>query len=292
MLMESLACLNGEIMPVDQARVPVWDRGFLFGDAVYEVMRLYQGQCWIEPEHMSRLSRSLREMDFPEVDFEELTRRIRGTIDQGGVQEGTVYIHLTRGVAPRLHAFPDPPVPPTELIIVRPYDDRATARLRESGVGMLSQDDLRWKRCDVKSTNLLANVIANEGAHRAGAYEAVLVGADGYVTEATHSSVLWVRDGRIEGTPEGPGILPGTTRQLALRLAEEVGVAFAEGRVTLQELTEADEVMLLGTTIEVLPVVTIDERPVGNGRPGLVTRRLQGAFRESVERWLSATQSV
>jgi D-alanine transaminase len=292
MLMESLACLNGEVLPVDQARVPVWDRGFLFGDAVYEVMRLYQGQCWLEPEHMSRLSRSLREMDFPEVDFDELTRRIRGTIDQSGVQEGTVYIHLTRGVAPRLHAFPDPPVPPTELIIVRPYDDRNTARLRESGVGMLSQNDLRWKRCDVKSTNLLANVIANEEAQRAGAYEAVLVGADGYVTEATHSSVLWVRDGRIEGTPEGPGILPGTTRLLVLRLADEIGVTFVEGRVTLQELTEADEVMLLGTTIEVLPVVSIDERPVGTGKPGLVTRRLQGAFRESVERWLSATQPV
>jgi D-alanine transaminase len=291
-LMESLACLNGEILPVDQARVPVWDRGFLFGDAVYEVMRLYQGQCWLEAEHMSRLSRSLREMDFPEVDFDELTRRIRGTIDQSGVQEGTVYIHLTRGVAPRLHAFPDPPVPPTELIIVRPYDDRTTARLRESGVGMLSQDDLRWKRCDVKSTNLLANVIANEEAHRAGAYEAVLIGADGYVTEATHSSVLWVREGRIEGTPEGPGILPGITRRLMLRLADEVEVTFLEGRVTLQELIEADEVILLGTTIEVLPVVSINDRPVGPGRPGPLTRQLQGAYRESVERWLSATQSV
>jgi D-alanine transaminase len=183
-------------------------------------------------------------------------------------------------------------VPPTELIIVRPYDDRNTASLRESGVGMLSQDDLRWKRCDVKSTNLLANVIANEEAHRAGAYEAVLIGADGYVTEATHSSVLWVRDGRIEGTPEGPGILPGITRLLMLRLADEVGVTFLEGRVTLHELTEADEVILLGTTIEVLPVVSINERPVGTGRPGLVTRQLQGAYREAVERWLSAAQSV
>src|SRR5262249_36208406 len=152
--------------------------------------------------------RSLREMDFPAVDLEALTARMRRTIAASEVEDGTVYIHLTRGVAPRLHAFPDPSVPPTELLIVRPHDDGPTARLRESGVGVLSQPDLRWKRCDVKSTNLLANVIANEAAHRAGCYEAVLVGADGYVTEATHSSLLWVRDGRIEGTPEGPGILP------------------------------------------------------------------------------------
>ena len=144
-------------------------------------------------------------MEFPEVDLDALGDRIRRTIEASEVEEGTAYIHITRGVAPRAHAFPNPPVPPTELIVVRPYDDSATAGKRETGVAVVSRPDLRWKRCDVKSTNLLANVVALESANRAGAYEALLVDADGLVTEATHSSVLWVRDGRIEGTPERLG---------------------------------------------------------------------------------------
>jgi D-alanine transaminase len=285
--MKSLACLNGELMPVDQAKVPVWDRGFLFGDSVYEVCRIYQGCCWLEDEHLARLHRSLREMEYPPLDLEAMVARMHRTISASGVEEGTVYVQITRGVAPRLHAFPNPPVPPTELIIVRPYDDTETAELRESGVGVISHPDLRWKRCDVKSTNLLGNVLANEAAHRAGCYEAILVGDDGLVTEATHSSVVWVRGGLVGGTPEGPGILPGTTRQLLLRLCEEVGLGFEESRVTLGELVGSDEVMLLGTTIEVLPIVRVDGQSVTGGTPGPVARRLQQAFRVAVERWLA-----
>jgi D-alanine transaminase len=285
--MDSLACLNGELMPAERASVPIWDRGFLFGDAVYEVCRIYQGRCWLEDEHMARLRRSLGEMAIAGVDLDRLAVRIHKTISESGVEEGTVYIHITRGVAPRLHAFPDPPAPPTELIVVRPYDDAPTARLREEGVAVISQPDLRWKRCDVKSTNLLANVLANEAAHRAGAYEAVLVAEDGRVTEATHSSVLWVHDGRLEGTPEGPGILPGTSRQEILRLAADEGLPFAEAQLTLPQLLRADEVFLAGTTIEVLPVVRIDATPIRDGLPGPLTRRLQAAFRASVERWLA-----
>ena len=136
--MEVLACLNGEIMPVEQARVPVWDRGFLFGDSVYEVWRMYRGRCWLEAEHLARLRRSLKELEFPPVDLERLMDRLHRTNAQSGIQEGTVYVQITRGVAPRAHAFPDPPVPPTELILVRPYDDGPTARLRETGAGMIS----------------------------------------------------------------------------------------------------------------------------------------------------------
>src|SRR5262245_48685611 len=142
LLMESLACLNGTIMPADEAKVPVWDRGFLFGDAVYEVFRLYQGRCWLEEAHLSRLRRSLEEMEFPPVDLDGLTARIYRTVEASGVREGTAYVQVTRGVAPRLHAFPSPNVPPTELIIIRPYDDTETARLRETGVPVISRPDL------------------------------------------------------------------------------------------------------------------------------------------------------
>jgi D-alanine transaminase len=291
--MKTLACLNGEITLAEEARVSIWDRGFLLGDAVYEVFRLYQGRGWIEQDHMARLARSLREMDLKGVNLERLTQRIQQTIALSGVQEGTVYIQITRGVAPRQHAFPDPKTPPTELIIVRPYDDTETARKRQSGVDVVSYPDLRWKRCDVKSTNLLANVLANEAAHKAGAPEAVLVSADGLVTEATHSSLLWVHDGHLEGTPEGPEILPGTTRRSLLEIAEGAGISFRPNTVTLEQLKAADEVLLAGTTIEVLPVVRIDGAAVGSGRPGPVTTRLQAAFRQAVESWLAcAPQAV
>ncbi|AGA25855.1 aminotransferase class IV [Singulisphaera acidiphila] len=286
--MESLACLNGELMPVDEARVPIWDRGFLFGDAVYEVMRIYQGRCWLEEAHMGRLKRSLASMEFPTVDLTELVDRMNRTIAASGVQEGTAYLHITRGVAPRAHAFPDPAsVPPTELIVIRDYDDAKPAQNRVSGVAMLSHPELRWKRCDVKSTNLLANVMAHEAAHRAGCFEAILVGEDGLVTEATHSSVLWVRDGRLEGTPEGNGILPGTTRQFLVKEAGAAGIPFAEARLSLDELKQADEVLLVGTTIEIYPVIRIDDAPISGGQPGDMSRRLQALFRESVERWLA-----
>jgi D-alanine transaminase len=285
--MEILACLNGETMPVEQARVPVWDRGFLFGDSVYEVCRIYRGRCWLEAEHFARLRRSLRELDFPPVDVDRLIGRAHHTIEASGIREGTVYMQITRGVAPRSHAFPDPLVPPTELIVVRPYDDAPTDRLRQAGAKLLSHPDLRWKRCDIKTTNLLANCMATEAARRAGGHEAVLVDASGLVTEATHTSLLWVRNGRLEGTPEGHEILPGTTRQLVLRLVERIELPFVEARVTLDELKAADEVILVGTTTEVVPVVQVDQAPIASGRPGPVAGRLWDAYRQEVERWLA-----
>ena len=285
--MEVLACLNGEMMPVEQARVPVWDRGFLFGDSVYEVFRMYRGRCWLEPEHFARLRRSLKELEFPPYDIEGLAGRMYRTIAASRIQDGTAYIQITRGVAPRSHAFPDPPVTPTELIVVRPYDDGPTARLRETGVKAISHPDLRWKRCDIKTTNLLGNCIAMEAARRAGCFEAILVDSAGFVTESTHTSLIWVRQGRLEGTPEGPEILPGMTRQFILRLIEPLEIPFAGTRVTLAELKAADEVILVGTTSEVVPIVQIDGDMIGSGQGGPVSRRLWDAYHQDVERWLA-----
>jgi D-alanine transaminase len=285
--MDSLACLNGELMPVDQARIPIWDRGFLFGDGVYEVFRLYQGYCWLEDEHMARLRRSLAAIELNNVDLEGLTARLHRTISASEIQEGTAYVHITRGVSPRVHAFPTPPVPPTELIVIRTYDDAPVATMRALGVAAISHADLRWKLCDLKTTNLLPNVLANEAAHRAGCFEAILVTEDGLVSEGTHTSVLWVRGGRLEGTPEGHGILPGTTRQLVLRICQEQGIPFVATRVTLPELIEADEVLLVGTTTEVLSIVRIDGQVISGGVPGPISCRLQEGYRTAVERWLA-----
>jgi D-alanine transaminase len=291
--MEVLACLNGEIMPIEHAVVPVWDRGFLFGDSVYEVFRMYAARRWLEAEHLARLKRSLNELEFPPCDLKRLVERMDRTIAQSRIREGTVYVQVTRGVAPRAHVFPDPPVPPTELIVVRPYDDGPAARLRESGARMISRPDLRWKRCDIKSTNLLANVLASEAARRAGCHEAVLIDSEGFVTEATHSSLLWVRQGRLEGTPEGHEILPGMTRGLTLRLIKPLGLPFAGARVTLATLVAADEVILVGTTYEVLPVIEIDGQIIGSGAPGPLALRLGELYRHEVQRWSAGpAQSV
>ena len=281
---EPLACLNGDILPASEAKVSIWDRGFVFGDSIYEVMRLYEGRMWLAESHYGRLDRSLREMQLTGVNRDRLRDRVDRLIAAGGEREATVYVQITRGVAPRLHAFPNPAVEPTELIVVRSYDDSATARLRETGVGVVTSADLRWRRRDVKSTNLLANVLANEHAHKLGAYEAILVD-DGLVTEATHSSLLWVRQGRLEATPNGPEILPGTTRRGL------DGLPVHESTITVDELMSADEVILTGTTIEVLPVVSIDGRAVGNGCAGPVTRQLQAAFRRLVATWLAGAPS-
>jgi D-alanine transaminase len=283
--MQELACLNGETMPVEQARVPVWDRGFLFGDSVYEVFRMYGGRCWLWDDHLARLRRSLKELEFPPFDLERLGQRIEQTIAASGIREGMLYVQITRGVAPRTHVFPDPPVPPTELIVVRPYDDERAAKLRRSGVKLKSHPDLRWKRCDIKSTNLLANVLAVEAAHRAGCHEAVLVDSAGFVTEATHSSLLWVQNGHLHGTPEGNEILPGMTRRHVLRLARGLEIPFAASRVSLDELIACDEVILFGTTIEVLPVVAIDGHRIGEGRPGGISSLLREAYRADVLNW-------
>jgi D-alanine transaminase len=151
----------------------------------------------------------------------------------------------------------------------------------------MTQPDLRWKRCDIKSTNLLANVLAIEAAVRAGCNEAILIDSSGFVTEATHSSLLWFRQGRLEGTPEGHEILPGMTRQLILRLARSLEIPFASAHVKLAELVGADELILVGTTSEVLPVVRIDDTVISSGKPGPVARRLNLAYRQAVEEWLA-----
>lgn len=290
--MGDMACVNGELMPPEQATVPVYDRGFLFGDSVYEVCRIYRGRCWLEAEHLDRLQRSLAELDFDPYDIDGLVDRIYRTIRASFVGEGLVYIQITRGVAPRTHTYPDPPVKPTEVIIVRPYNDASMAAKRAAGVPIISRPDLRWKRCDIKSTNLLANVMAVEAAKRAGAFEAILVDEEGYVTEATHSSLLWVREGKLEATPEGPEILPGTTRRLAKQLSETIGVPFVESRLTLEELPKVDEAILVGTSVEVLPVSRVDGQTIGSGSPGPICQKLQKAYKDAVDAWLAEAEAA
>ncbi|MCY2936049.1 MAG: aminotransferase class IV [Planctomycetota bacterium] len=285
----SLACLNGVIMPADEAKVSVWDRGFVFGDSVYEVCRIYNGRCWLEQEHFQRLERSLSELEIKGVDIKTLRQRAISTIRQSEIREGTLYIQISRGVAPRAHAFPNPPVAPTEFIAVKPYDDSAAQLNRQQGVTIISYPDLRWGRCDIKSTNLLANCMALEHVKRKGGFEAALIDHDGLLTEATHSSLLWVRNGQIQGTPLNENILPGCTRLIANLLTDRLSMKIHDTKIDLNTLRLADEVLLMGTTIEVMPVVKVDETTIGNGQPGPITRKLQQSYKIAIREWLEQT---
>lgn len=274
--MPDIGFLNGCFLPLEQTRVSVEDRGFQFGDGIYEVVRTYRGTPFQLEAHLARLERSAKAigltMPYQARDWRDF---VAEGIKRGGYEESKVYIQVTRGVAPRDHAFPAA-ASSTVVITIRAMKPLAQA-LRETGVGVVTMEDLRWGRCDIKSMNLLPNVMAKQRAHEAGAFEAVFV-RDGLVTEGAVSNVMVVQAGALFTAPEGERILSGVTRALVLELARKEGVAVRERAVTLAELRGADEVFLSGTTVEVLAVVRVDGTVVGEGRPGKLTGLLGARF--------------
>jgi D-alanine transaminase len=278
--MEPIANLNGETMPLAQVKIPAQDRGFLLGDAVYEVLRIYNGRPWLMREHMARLERSLHAIRIQGVDVARLEKRMLETIAAGPFREAIAYIQITRGVAPRTHAFPANAVP-LEFLYIQEFKD-LHAEARRDGTSVITQPDVRWGRCDIKSTNLLANVLAMQAAKDAGCLEAIFYLEDDTITEGTHTSTFGVLDGALLTAPNSPHILPGITRGLILRLAEKAQVPLREHVLTRACLPRVTELFLTGTTSEVMPIVKVDGQPVANGKPGPVTRRLQEAYTEAV----------
>jgi D-alanine transaminase len=284
--MPPLANIDGLIQPLAEVKVSVLDRGFLFGDAIYEVLRVYQGKPWLEDDHFARLARSLGEVRIRGVDLARLRRRMVETIAAGDFREATVYIQVTRGVAPRGHAFPAN-ITPTEILWVAEFDDPYTAA-RRTGAAVVLYPDIRWDRCDIKSTNLLGNVLAMQAAKEEGCVEAVLCLPDGSLMEGSHSSFFGVRDGVIRTPPISPEILPGCTRAFVLGLAAKNGIRIEERPLHRNELPDVQEAFLTGTTTEVLPVVRVAQQTIGDGQPGPVTRWLQEKYNETVRHWLTA----
>ena len=283
--MSGTAWLNGEYLPRDRAMVPVDDRGFVFGDGVYEVLRSTAGRLFEPARHLARLGESLAAI---RIAHERATPTrilevVRELLERNGLAaaDATAYVQVTRGVAPRRHAFPEAGTAPTVFVSVAPFSPRV--RECTEGVAAITHPDVRWGRCDIKSINLLANVLANEAAHARGAYEAVLVRDDGTVTEATHSSVFGVVDDQLRTHPLGERVLPGVTRARVIELARELGLPLRERPLQLAEVARASELFLTGTTTDVMPIVTLDERPVGVGRPGRMSRMLYEALMRARE---------
>jgi D-alanine transaminase len=273
--------LNGRLVAPEEALIPINDRGFLFGDAVYEVIRSYDGRLWALERHLQRLARSLAAVDMGYVDTDEIGAAIRETYAASTIPDAVVYLHISRGVAPRSHGY-GRDLEPTVLITVRDISPRV-ARMASAGVAVITEPDLRWRRCDIKSTNLLPNVLANTRARAAGADEAVLVHPDGYVTEGASTSVFWVREGRVCTIPLSGEVLPGITRGFVLEIAQDEGLPVIEERISLGEFRKADEMFLAGTTVEVWPIISLDGEPVGTGQAGPISLQLQKAFRARVQ---------
>jgi D-alanine transaminase len=273
--------LNGTYVPYDRAVVSVEDRGLLFADGIYEVVRAYGGRVFALDAHLQRLAASAAAIRLPLPPAEELAAAVQGSLDRNGLAkaDATVYIQVTRGPAPRAHTLPKEPRP-TVFMIARPLHPLAPETVA-AGVDAITLPDQRWHVCHVKSVGLLLNSLARQQAVEAGAFEAILV-RDGVVTEGAATNVFAVFGGEVHTHPVGPRILSGITHDVVLRAAHELGLPLREEGVPVARLYQADEVFISSTNCEVLGVRSIDGRPVGAGRPGPVTRRLLDAFQRIV----------
>ena len=276
--MPDIAFVNGRFIPLAEAMVSIEDRGFQFGDGVYEVIRTYDGCPFELDEHLARLGRSARALDLQQPYSRELWRQhILEGIRRAAYPESKIYLQITRGVAPRDHAYAAD-LSPTVVMTVRELHPLSLS-VQAAGVEAMTIEDIRWGRCDIKSVNLLANVLARQQAKQAKVFETILV-KDGQVTEGAVSNVMVVRDGVVITAPEGPRILSGVTRAVVLRIAKQEGCHVDERYFPRLDLYDADEVFLTGTTVEVLGVVRVDGKTIGGGKPGPITQRLAIRFRE------------
>ena len=269
--------LNGEVVPLADARISVLDRGFLFGDGVYEVIPVFGGQPLRLDEHVARLDRSLDVTDMPALSgiasWQKLVRRMVG-LNGGG--DMSVYIQVTRGVGPdRDHRFPSG-TPPTVLVMCQPAPGRLPG-IDTEGIAAIVCHDPRWARCDIKATSLLANVLMRQQAADEDAAEAIMV-KDGLVTEGAASSVFIYDGSTLKTPPNSPLILPGITRDLVIELAKADGIPIRIEAFTPDEMRVANEVMLASSVREIVPVCRIDGVAVGGGAPGPVWSRIDARY--------------
>jgi D-alanine transaminase len=275
--MSRLVFLNGSFLPQDEAKVPIMDRGFLFADGVYEGIGVLGGRLVDNESHLERLERSLHEVRIANpYSRAEWTRLEDELVHRNGMMEGFLYLQVTRGVAERDFLFPNDTAP--TVMMFTQAKAIANSPLAETGIAVVSVPDVRWKRRDIKSLSLLAQVLAKQAAADSGAHEAWMV-EDGFVTEGGSSSAFIITmDGTIVVRPLSNAILPGLTRKATLRLAHEAGLRIEERLFTLDEAFQAAEAFNTSASGFVLPVVSVDGHPIGDGKPGPLTRRLRRMY--------------
>jgi len=277
--MSRIAYVNGRYVPHREAAVHIEDRGYQFADGVYEVVCVQGGRVIDEEPHLDRLERSLGELRIAQPMGRPAYRQVtRELLRRNRVTDGIVYTQITRGVARRDHPFPAAGTPPSIVMTSRRIKPQDPA-LFERGIAVISTPDIRWQRCDIKSVSLLPNILAKQQAREAGAYEAWFIDGDGNVTEGS-STNAWIvtRDGELVTRQLGNAILGGITRQSLIRLAGESQVKVVERAFTLEEARQAREAFLTSTTSFVIPIVKLDGKPVGVGKPGPVAARLRELY--------------
>ncbi|MDR3385088.1 D-amino acid aminotransferase [Cupriavidus basilensis] len=276
---EEIVYLNGELTPLSEARVPVLDRGFIFGDGVYEVVPIYAGKPFRLPQHLARLARSLDTIGIPNPHTDaQWMALIDRVVQANGLADQMVYIQVTRGVARRTHAFPKT-VTPTVLIMTNPMS-LPSAAMREKGVACVTAQDKRWLHCQVKSTSLLGNVLAAQNAVENDATETIQF-RDGMLTEASASNVWVVSKGRVSAPPKDNLILEGIRYGWMEELCAALDISLDARRISRDEVMGADEVLLTSASKEILPVVTIDGKTIGDGVPGPVFKKLYAAYQDA-----------
>ncbi len=280
--------LNGQFIPPEQAMVSVMDRGYLFGDGVYEVIPVYNGKPFRLDAHLQRLNNSLAGIRIREpMSKPEWRAMIGELLLQNPGADQSIYLQVTRGVAAkRDHAFDDSLVPSVYAMVtpIAPADP-AVAR---DGIKAISLEDIRWHACNIKAITLLANVLLRQQAIDAGASEAILL-RNGYATEGAASNLFIVKRGLLITPPKSPQLLPGITRDVILELAANNAVPYREGDVSEAELRDADEIWVTSSTKEILPITLLDGKPVGDGKPGAVYKRMSALYSDYKEQVRNGT---
>jgi D-alanine transaminase len=276
--MSRIVFVNGEFVPYEEASISIMDRGFLFADGIYEVAAVLEGRLVDNEAHLARLNRCLGEIGIESpYSIEEWTKLEEELVARNGVREGLVYMQVTRGVWERDFPFPPDTIKPTVVMFTQEKNITGSKQA-EIGAKVITVPDLRWKRRDIKSVALLAQVLAKQEAAKAGVSEAWMV-EDGYVTEGGSSSAFIItKDGRIVTRPLSNAILPGITRQAVMRLAQEGGLAIEERLFTVDEALDAAEAFYTSASAFVMPIVQLDGKPIGDGTPGPLAKRLRGLY--------------
>ena len=268
--------MDGEFMQKEDLKISIDDRGYYFGDGVYEVVKVYNKEIYTGEEHFTRLFESARKiklvLPFTKQQLIDVTYEL---INRNNISNGHVYLQVTRGSSFRQHNFPSPAVP--AVVVAYTVDAARPLADMENGVTVKSVDDIRWLRCDIKSLNLLGSVLAKEEAREAGCMEAMLH-RDGVVTEGSSTNMFAVLNGAVHTHPVTNLILEGITRNVVLELCEQNGIPVIEEAFNLKDVFDMDEIFYTSTTAEVMPVTEVDGCKIGNGQPGLITKKLQEAF--------------
>jgi len=270
-----IAMIQDKIVPAKELEAVYFDRGMFFGDGVYEVMRSYNGRIFALEEHLQRFAGSLSAVEIAGVDIELIHSRILKGFDAAGIANAKIYFHITRGSQPRDRVW-NAALKPNFFLTVSELADNAEEKTK--GIAVSTHPDWRWKRCDIKSLNLLANVLASNDAARKGCGEAILVNESGLITEGAGSAFFAVRGQTLQTAPLTANILPSITRDFAIKAGGNIGLEIIEKSLTPQEAADSDELFIAVTTRDIVPVVKFDETTIGDGKPGNYTKMLAKEF--------------